>query len=221
MHSLIIAGLLALAAVQVASASHLINWAGTNGGLTPGWPDRGNFAWTNVTGSLVQWNGRVYWSSWNGHHGALQQSYAQHQEPHMEYEGFNPGMGTDCDNLNYYTLNGAIPRDSFEAKNEGSCPNNDPGIREQVNIFIRGSSVAANTTYDQYITWSKTYLSDYDPSWREVNLSFSDHNAYADAWLGKLKYDIQGSADGFPTNGRYALKCVSPPGAIDNTLACP
>lgn len=213
----IVIGVLLLAAMTQVVHAALINWNSVNTYF--GRPDKGNFGWYNINESFLRWNGRVYWSTANGRLGGLQQAENSSRTPTLEYEGHNPGAGTDCDNLNYYSVNSSLPRWWVWYGNEGNCPGNRSDIEEQVDIRIKGNSVQGDTTYDQYVVWSKTYLFDTNPAWKEVNLSYEEAGV-GDLWLGKLAYDVQGSADGYVTNGRYAYKCASPAGAVSGLPGC-
>lgn len=204
---------------SVAAAAPLINWPVDFTKL--GRPDRGNFGWTNIDATYIRWDGRLWWSTSNGRLGGLRQAYAQSYLPIMEYEGYNPGLNSDCDNLNVDSYNADLPRTTTPAKLTGSCPGDNSTIKEQVDIQIDGSTtgVQGDTIYNQYIKYSKTYLNDYNPSWQEVNLTYEEGGN--DLNLGKVKYDIQGIADGYPTNGRYQATCANPPGALDGFPWCP
>lgn len=142
----------------------------------------------------------------------------------MEYEGWNPGLKTDCDNLNVASYNTAIPKDDVWKDDAAdfdkpACSGNQTGIYKELIVQINAYGVTANITYDQHVKYSKTYLHDYNTDWKEVNLTYEDDDI--DLWLGKLKYDVLGSADGYPTNGRYEIKCVQPTGAVDGVITCP
>lgn len=215
--------LLTVLVVNGAMATHLINWPVNGSYLGP--PDRGSFGWTNLDATYLRWDGRLWWSTSNGQIDRLRQSYAQNFDPTMEYEGYNPGMQADCDNLNVAGVSTHLPRIGAPEKKTGDCPGDNSAIVEQVDIHINGenfpNAVQGDTIYNQYITYSKTYLSDYDPSWREVNLSYEELVGAMELNLGKVKYDIQGTANGYPTNGRYQATCANPSGAIDNLPYCP
>lgn len=168
---LVIVALLTMTFAQVVTATHLINWNYSPFAL--GQPDKGNFGWYNVDASWLRWHGRIHWSSANGRHGGLIQAMQYSYNPILEYEGYNPGLQTDCDNLNFAGINSSLPRLGYSGV-DGDCPGDNPSIIDQVDIRIDGFNVAPDTTYAQYALFSKTYLNDYNPSWREVNFSYEE-----------------------------------------------
>jgi hypothetical protein len=225
---LLIAGLMLTLIGQLSVAA--VAWPQ---GAKFGEPDSGNFGWVNIDASYLRWHGRNLWGT--SKVGNLRQAYNQHWDPTLEFEGWNPGQKTDCDNLNYSSYNGNLPRagaaDVKDAEENGltaffwpeGCSGQNRNIREQVDVFLDGSTsgIQANILYDMYIVWSKTYLYDYNPSWREVNLTYEEACGTCEHSLGKLKYDIRGTADGYPNNGVYAYTCANPAGAVGGLPGCP
>ncbi len=144
----------------------------------------------------------------------------------MELEGYNPGWQVDCDNINYYSVTTSLPNDYIAAKT-GSCPGDNSSIKEQIDVHVKAhnNNIVPNIVYYIDFKFSKTYLYDTLPDWREVNLTWEENNgAYGggDWWQAKLKYDIRGSHNGgsYVTNGQYVEMCVNPTDMMHITT-CP
>lgn len=105
-------------------------------------------------------------------------------EYRIEQEAYNPGAGTSCDKLHFYSFSAlSLPATSW-------TPSNGCGIStwlEELKIEFDENLISANTWYRHRVVYTK-YLT-CTGSNGEVNYSFSHNHTSSDSRLGKITYD--------------------------------
>lgn len=141
-------------------------------------PSYGEFDWDPYyQNNTIAWIQRNIWDSNHANNINANRSFTY---PKFEMEAYNPGAGTNCDQLSVVAVwTYSIPQNN-------SYPSNECGgsTAEQGNIWLAtsGTQFQANRSYQTGVNLVKRVSAS-----GEVNFSFQQSNQ--DSWLGKIYYN--------------------------------
>lgn len=168
----ILLGLIVGGFTSVALAGATYHWSWSE---SPNW---GAWIWQPYYGgsSTLRWTVDDWWYS--DHANAIRSN--SWKGFRFEWEGYNPGNGTFCDQLDAQFVNSSsLPNASWNRYNKcgGSA-------YEAIYIWFNGGQILENQFYHTDTRWRQTG----NPTSGEVNYSLGRNLWSSDDWLGKLVY---------------------------------